>query len=500
MALLNESWEEKNGVKRAAIIGGVLLLLIFTGIAIYWVVKTPQGVLFRDLESQNAANIVSGLDRLKIDYQLQDDGSTILVDKSIVHDTRLKLMSSGVQLGGAGFELFDETEFGMTEFVQRINFQRALQGELSRTINALDEVKHTRVHLVLPERGLFKKKNEPATASVIIFLHPGAELKPIQISGIQRLVASSVPELDPSMVTVLNDKGVTLSRVVTEDATFQVADMRLHRKKEVENYLGEKVRQVVDMSVGTGKSVVNVDAVLNFDNIKTTSEKVLPNTAGDSAIIRKHESRSEGEGKESVKSRLVNSDIEYAFGKHIEQIVKTPGSIERLSIGVLVSEEISEEKLWKIRDLVSVSIGMDASRGDAITVRAIEPAVGQDTDSRVSPLDKIASDNEIASNASGLSDSPATSAEIPSSIVAMDAKPPVQRVWSVLRNEPLLFSILVGAVFIIFILLIVVFSKSRARINERHKELSDQERERVLKLLEEWLEPEDNLLTGEVKQ
>ena len=230
MSFFGDTWSRSSVLKRVLIIFSIAVLLVSTVIAVMITLDVKQEVLFQNLEQQSAANITSGLDHLKIDYQLADGGSTILVDQDLVHKTRLQLVNSGVQLGGVGFELFDETEFGMTEFVQKINFQRALQGELSRTINAIEAVKFSRVHLVIPKKGLFDQK-EKATASVILFLNGTARLSNQQIEGVQNLVASSVPELDADRVTVLDDRGITLSNGLKEGDVFTSAGGRLEKKR-----------------------------------------------------------------------------------------------------------------------------------------------------------------------------------------------------------------------------------------------------------------------------
>jgi flagellar M-ring protein FliF len=153
-------WKDASTVARTSFVAGVLVILVLFGLAIWWSLKDDYQILFSEMDPQDAATILTELDHLKVPYRLADGGNTILVDKDLVYKTRLKLMAKGVNLHGTvGFELFNNTDFGMTEFAQKINFQRAMQGELARTIMAFDEVKFARVHLVMPESGLFKKNN-----------------------------------------------------------------------------------------------------------------------------------------------------------------------------------------------------------------------------------------------------------------------------------------------------------------------------------------------------
>ena len=190
-------------------------------------------MLFSGLEPQDAATIVAELDKLKVPYRLGADETTVLVEESQVHATRLKLMGKGVNLrGGVGFEIFNTTDFGVTEFAQKINYQRALQGELARTIMSLDAVKSARVHLVMPDSGLFRRTNQKPKASIALALRDGRSLQSEQVQGIQRLVAASVPQIDASAVTVLDQRGVTLSRNVdaeSEEAAVGFGGKHEHR-------------------------------------------------------------------------------------------------------------------------------------------------------------------------------------------------------------------------------------------------------------------------------
>src|SRR5262249_15138494 len=188
----------------------------------------------------DAAAIAAELERMKVPYAVSDDGTTILVDKANVHATRLKIMGKGVDLKGTvGFEIFNNTDFGMTEFAQKINYQRALQGELARTIGALAEVKSARVHLVLPESGLLRRSAAKPKASVTLAMRGAERLSPEQIQGIQRLVAASVAEMEPAAVTVLDQQGVALSR--RSEPESESSGPRLDAKREYEAYLARKV-------------------------------------------------------------------------------------------------------------------------------------------------------------------------------------------------------------------------------------------------------------------
>jgi flagellar M-ring protein FliF len=262
--------------------------------------------------------------------------------------------------GGLGFELFDKSDFGMTEFVQKINYQRALQGELARTINSLEEVKFARVHLVMPESSLFSKHDEAASASVTLFLRDGETLNPKRIVGIQKLVSSSVPGLQQSNVTIVNQDGETMSGISKEAGELVSISERLQRKKEVETHLTEKVSEVLEKAFGPHQALVSIDATINFDQVKTTKEMVLHGDDGNGSVVRKREVSSGGKAKSLTK------ETEYRLGSRVDQITFAPGDIKKLSVGVLVPDDTSEERIYKIQDLVAMAVGLNERRGDEI--------------------------------------------------------------------------------------------------------------------------------------
>jgi len=214
-----EFWNGLNKTARVGFVAGSIAILVMVALFAYWVVKDNYQVLFAQLDPQDAAAIVNELERAKVSYKLAEGGTKILVDEDLVYKMRLKLMGKGVPLrGGVGFEIFDHNDFGMTEFAQKINFQRALQGELARTIMAFDEVKFARVHLVMPESSIFKQTKSPTKASVSLLMKGDAHLSPEQIGGIQRLVAAAVPGLEAERVTILDQRGMALKLNSEEDA------------------------------------------------------------------------------------------------------------------------------------------------------------------------------------------------------------------------------------------------------------------------------------------
>lgn len=374
--MFKEIWHDVDRSSRIGIISGVVIILLLSIAAGYWLLRDKKDVLFADLQPADASAVVAELERMKVDYELGTGGTRILVSEKAVPEVRLKLMGSGLAMnGGLGFEIFDNSEFGMTEFAQRINFQRALQGELTRTIMSLEEVKFARVHLVMPQASLFKQNKNPPSASVTLFLKPGKQLNRQQTEGIQRLVSASVPGLEASMVTIVDQKGNTMSRVLSGDQEVASVSTRLQKKQEVEDYLIAKVTRVLERAFGPGKAIVSIDVTLNFDQEKTTREEVIPHSDENGEMIRKRESRSAGgQGKDKSGGDL-STEVEYRLGRSVAQIVSTPGNIQRLSVGVLVPQATGQQRLKQIQDLVAMTVGFDSERGDAIAVHSSESEI-----------------------------------------------------------------------------------------------------------------------------
>jgi flagellar M-ring protein FliF len=388
--LIKKIWSEFTAVKKIVF---VTLLTVLFGLLVYsllWITRDDYQVLFSDLNPQDASSMVSELEHLKTPYRLTDNGTTILVDKDSVYKTRLKLIGKGLNLNGSvGFELFNNTEFGMTEFAQKVNYLRALQGELERTIAGFDEIKSARVHLVLPESGLFKKKSAKPKASVSITMKSGLELTQEQISGIQKLVSASVPEVMRSEVTIVDHNGVALTKNLLGDDEVSGLYGRLDIKKQLESYLATKITSVLDRVVGVNKSIVSVDVNLSYDQVKTTKEDVipLPNTHGqsvgaiskkrttsqsDEMLIQEGDSFDSLSGGRSTPSTSATSEIEFVNNKRIEQILSSPGVVSKLSVGVIIPNLNDPVKLEKLKEVIAMAAGVNQARGDGLVVHDIE--------------------------------------------------------------------------------------------------------------------------------
>lgn len=255
-------WSRQGTMGKAAWVAGLLAVSgVMLGAAL-WLLHADRDVLFAHLSASDAAVFVAELDRLKQPYELSDGGTTILVDRSVVHATRLKLLGKDLPLHGAvGFELFNTSDAGMTEFAQKVNYQRALQGEITRTILSMEEVAAARVHLVLPEEGLFRREQARAKASVTLTLRNGRTLQAPQVAGIQRLIASAVPGVAVQDVTIVDNRGVALTRGGGSTAIVE-GHAHLDLKREIEQHLARKAnpmhRPRIDTVLETGVRAIDV--------------------------------------------------------------------------------------------------------------------------------------------------------------------------------------------------------------------------------------------------
>lgn len=373
-------WTGSSLGARSALMVGAFAIVVATVAIGNWAMTKEYEALFTGLAEQDASTMVAELDRMKIPYRLEDGGRRILVPQELVHKTRLQLVGKNLPLHGAvGFEIFNNTDFGMTEFAQKVNYQRALQGELTRTIMSLNEVQSARVHLVLAESSIFKRDQNRSKASVTVALKPGHTLAREQVSGIQRLVAAAVAGIDAADVTVLDQKGITLSS--RQDAQRDGSTWQLETQRQIEDHLVRKAAMMLDRTFGPGQGVVSVDVVLNFDQMKVTTEEVLAakNTgeAGAAAagvLVRERQTLREQGGKDKAEgaAAVTNTETEYQTGRRVEQIVGTPGSVRRINVGVVVPRGVSAERLDRVRQIVAMAVGLDKDRGDGIAVYSLD--------------------------------------------------------------------------------------------------------------------------------
>jgi flagellar M-ring protein FliF len=387
---------------------GLIVILAALVWAATVLLHTEQDVLFANLSAQDASAMTAELDRMKVPYRLGDDGVSILVDKSIVHQTRLKLMSKDLPLHGAvGFELFNNNDFGMTEFAQKVNYQRALQGEITRTILSLDEIESARVHIVFADEGLFKRDQQRAKASVTLGVKHNHVLKADQVLGIQRLVSAAVAGIAPADVTVLNQQGVALSRDSIEEEAGNTG-AQLEIQQDVERYLNKKVSEVLSKAYGQDRFVSSVNVSLDMNQVRVTSEDVVgANAKGEppaGIVVRERESIKDAVSAAGTSSRDAAGtapsssirDTEYQVGRRVEQVVKRPGSIARLQVLAVIKQRMDAAQIEHLRSLVSAAVGASADRGDSVIVQSVEMLGGDGSNAAAAPAPGTAATTEPA--------------------------------------------------------------------------------------------------------
>jgi flagellar M-ring protein FliF len=381
---MNAWWTTLTLQARRMLVLGIGVLVLALATATWWVLRVDYAVLFSDLRPQDAAVMTGELDKLKATYVLADGGATLLVDRAQVTALRMKLMGRDLPLHGTvGLELFNNTDFGMTDFAQKINYQRALQGELTRTILSFAEIRDARVHLALPEQGLFKQNAARPKAALTLTLRGGQVLRGEQVNGIQRLVAAAVPGLAASEVTIVDQQGIALSRSAEADADSG-GSARLEWKRETENYLSRKAGLVLDRAFGPGQALASVDVTLNMDQVRVTTEDVIPapdaKGSGSPAgvLVRERESaRDSGmsdaraaDGR-TGRGNSMQRDVEYQAGRRVEHIVSQAGAIRRLHVVALVRQPLVEQQRSEVHKLVAAAVGASAERGDTVVVQTI---------------------------------------------------------------------------------------------------------------------------------
>jgi len=386
-----KKWTSLSAARKALVIGSAVALVVGLALFGHWLAGEKYAPLFTDLAPEEAGSVVEKLDEMKIPYKVAGDGDTILVPEDILYKTRLQLASSGVLKGaGEGFELFDRNQLGVTDFERRLNYQRALQEELRRTITYLDEVENARVHIVLPEKSVFIEEEGTASASVVLDLKPFVQLTPEQVKGIIYLVSSSVENLPPENVNIIDTRGNILSEDIMlgeENVPGGVnRKQQLALKREFEKNLEDRVEKMLEKILGPGKAVVMVTADLNFDQRQVTRIEY-----GDDGVVRSEQLveknsvatgagggvpgsatnigtyRGVQEGGQSSETET-NVTRNYEIDETQETVVYAPGQVENISTSVAVDGELDAEEEEQIRSIVQAAIGYRPERGDQITV------------------------------------------------------------------------------------------------------------------------------------
>jgi flagellar M-ring protein FliF len=404
----------------------VAVLTVIVGSA-YWINQSDYALLLTDMDGETASSVVDKLESSRVPYRLGDGGRSISVPVEHLDELRLELGSGGLPSGGRlGFEIFDRPAFGTTEFLEHVNYRRALEGELARTISTLSEVSSVRVHISMAKDSLFVTQERPAKASVVLRLKSGRPLAPATVKGIAGLVAASVESLRPEQVTILDTNGRFLSRAADETGAG-VNSLHFERQQQIERDLAARVVALLDPVVGAGRVRVNVSALLNTDLVEQTEERFDPN-----GIVRSQQTTSESSAAPVAAGGVagaranqpaalststatapaaapapdtpaanVNAAVavlsgtgrssaitNYEVNKVTRHTVTGQGQVSRLSVAVIVDDERvtgpdatgsaavttrpwEPAALQRLHGVVAAAVGLDPERGDQLTIENI---------------------------------------------------------------------------------------------------------------------------------
>lgn len=383
---------------------------------VLWAKSPDYRTLFSNLSDQDGGAIVSQLTQMNVPYRFADNGGAIEVPADKVHELRLRLAQAGLPKGGAvGFELLDQEKFGISQFSEQVNYQRALEGELSRTIETLGPVKSARVHLAMPKPSLFVREQKSPSASVTVNLEPGRALDEGQISAVVHLVSSSVAGLPPGNVTLVDQSGHLLTQSNTNARDLN--DAQLKYAADVESRVQRRIEAILGPIVGNSNVHAQVTAQIDFDNKEQTEEQYRPNGDASQAVLRSRQvNESEQIGSPypgGVPGALSNSPApapsapiatqpannntrttstqssggprntqrnetsNYEVDRTIRHTKRNVGDIQRLSVAVVVNyraladgktQALSAEQMKQIDDLTREAMGFSSQRGDTLNV------------------------------------------------------------------------------------------------------------------------------------
>ncbi len=395
-------WANTSSNQRILLLAVAGIVTIAFVLFVLWVNKPVYKVLYSDLAQEDANKVVTYLEENNVSYELLNEGTTITVPENSVYDLRLKVAGEGNLVGaGVGFEIFDEVKVGQTEFVQKINYQRALQGELARTLAELPNVESARVHLVIPERSLFIEEQQPPSASVVLKLeNSSVKMSPSEVQGVVNLMTMSIEGLDKHHVSITDSAGNSI--YAPEEEGFTANNTQLEYRMRFEKILERRISELLTPILGAGKSIAKVSAELDYSQRTFRKQSFDP----ESQVVRS-EQRSEetqtgqanleagspdanfrGDGLNnslsSQSGQRESRTTNYEINSIEENVIGQMGSVNRLTIavaidGTYVKDEEgtmtyvprSEQELTRIRQLVANAVGVDSMRGDTIEVSNI---------------------------------------------------------------------------------------------------------------------------------
>lgn len=399
-------------------VGAAMVIAVMAGVWM-WSQQPDYRVLFSNFSDRDGGAIVASLQQLNIPYKYAEGGGAILVPAAQVHDARLKLASQGLPKGGnVGFELMENQKLGVSQFHEQVNFQRALEGELARSIQAIGAVAGARVHLALPKATVFVRDQQKPTASILINLHPGRALDQQQVSAIVHLVASSVPELPPKNVSLIDQNGNLLSQSDKQPGANGLDPSQLKYVQDLQQSIARRIESIVTPIVGLNNVRAEATADIDFSHTEQAAEVYKPNQAPNAGTIRSQQSSESVNGANASASgvpgaltnqppapatapltsppadesgatagapgsnRQKDMTVNYEVDKTVRYVQQPMGGVKRLSVAVVINfkrevdsqtgkvsmKPLTEAEKTQITDLVKEAMGYNKDRGDSLNV------------------------------------------------------------------------------------------------------------------------------------
>lgn len=375
---ITDFWATLGRLQRVGFIVGLLLIAALTVGAAAWSWRDPWVTIASSLPADRVVALQRELAREKLEFRVAEDGAAVEVRQSAAGRARAAAATGGVGLPpNVGLEIFKETDFSTTDFAQRINYQRALQGELTRTLQTMAGVRQARVHVVLPEGSVLKRSTARASAAVTLALVPGKTLSHGQVRGVQRLVAASVPEIKADDVVVLDESGASLARDASA-GEGELSTSQLDLKRQVDGYLEAKLTRLLEEIAPGVQVTLSVDTVLDYKQLRVTVEEPIAVPAGKDAerptgvVLKERQVQrvAGGNGASANPASIDSTDLEFEYkvGHRVEQSILAPGTIKRVSVAVALHGAPSELVAASVEALVAHAVGIDRTRGDAVMV------------------------------------------------------------------------------------------------------------------------------------
>lgn len=380
--------------QRIFLISVIALTIIVMILIINAATAFNYGVLFSNLTPKDSGLILEQLKSKKVPYKIVSDGSVIKVPENKIAELRIELAANGLpEGGGVGFEIFDKTSLSTSGFAQDINYIRAVESELAKSISQLREVISAKVHIAMPKRSAFIEDQEPAKASIILKMKPGAQFSGNTIPAILHLTAQSVEGLKPENIAIVDVAGNILSKPA-DDQEEMFTDSRFSYQKNLENSFSRKIVNLLEPIVGPGKVRANVKLALDFDKVETTEETVDPDRlakvsekseiSSSTGGLKAGGSQNSGAPGSAGRSKSENSQVNYEVSKKVTHVIKPVGEIKKISAAIIVDDGVkvetvdgqlqkdirkrTPEELQTLTRLVQVAVGYNTERGDIVEV------------------------------------------------------------------------------------------------------------------------------------